>query len=274
MKTILVATDFSSAAENAAKYAADMAAVLGARLYLLNVYNIPASYSDVPLALNANDMMQEAEKNLLRLKDKLDERVRSHVPMETEVRMGLFLSELKETCERIKPYLVVLGSQGTTATERFFFGSHAVHAMQQLSWPLLTVPPEARFSAIKRIGLATDLEKVVDLVPADALKTLVNDFRAELHILHTGKSSRFDPETVFESGLLQEMIGDLKPEYHFITVQDTDQGIIDFADNNQVDMLVVLPRKHGLLEKLVHKSHTKQLVLHSHVPVMGLHNNA
>ncbi|MBL7727804.1 MAG: universal stress protein, partial [Dinghuibacter sp.] len=215
MKTILVATDFSSAAENAAKYAADMAAVLGARLYLLNVYNIPASYSDVPLALNASDMMQEAEKNLMRLKDKLDERVRNHVPMETEVRMGLFLSELKETCERIKPYLVVLGSQGTTATERFFFGSHAVHAMQQLSWPLLTVPPEARFSAIKRIGLATDLEKVVDLVPADALKTLVNDFRAELHILHTGKSSRFDPETVFESGLLQEMIGDLKPEYHF-----------------------------------------------------------
>jgi len=33
----------------------------------------------------------------------------------------------------------------------------------------------------------------------------------------------------------------------------------------------VLPKRHGLLDKLIHKSHTKQLVLHSHVPVMAFH---
>ena len=268
MKTILVATDFSAAAENAAHYAADMANAIGAGIHLLNVYNIPATYSEIPLSLNATDMMQEAEKNIELLKDKLSAH---HIKVTAEVRMGLFFSELKAVCEQLNPYIVVLGSQGSTAAERLFFGSHAVHAMQHLAWPLVAVPPEAKFSTIKRIGLATDLEKVVDMIPETKIKNLVTDFNAALHILHTGKQHEFDPDTVFESGLLQEMVGDLKPEYHFITSNDTDKGIIDFADQNQIDLLIVLPRRHGLLEKLVHKSHTKQLVLHSHVPVMALH---
>ena len=100
---------------------------------------------------------------------------------------------------------------------------------------------------------------------------LVNDFDAKLHILNTGKRKEFKPELVFESGLLQEMLGALNPEYHFITSGNTDEGILNFAEKNKIDLLIVLPKRHSLLEKLVHKSHTKQFVLHSHVPVMALH---
>ena len=92
-----------------------------------------------------------------------------------------------------------------------------------------------------------------------------------MHILNTGKKEVFKPELVFESGLLQEMLAGLKPNYHFITNKDIDEGIIDFAEKNHIDLLIVLPKRHGLLDKLVHRSHTKQLVLHSHVPVMALH---
>ena len=67
------------------------------------------------------------------------------------------------------------------------------------------------------------------------------------------------------------MLVSLKPNYHFITDKDTDEGIIDFAEKNHIDLLIVLPKRHGLLDKLIYKSHTKQLVMHSHVPVMALH---
>ena len=164
-----------------------------------------------------------------------------------------------------------MGSQGTTAAERLLFGSHTVYAMKHLVWPLITVPPQAKFSAVKKIGLACDFNKVVETTPVDEIKTLVNDFHAELHVLNTGKKEVFNPELVFESGLLQEMLAALKPEYHFITNENTDEGIMDFAEKNNIDLLVVLPKRHGLLEKLFLKSHSKQLVLHSHVPVMALH---
>ena len=48
MKTIIVATDFSSTALNAANYAADMALAINADLLLLYVYQLPVSYSEVP----------------------------------------------------------------------------------------------------------------------------------------------------------------------------------------------------------------------------------
>jgi len=46
---------------------------------------------------------------------------------------------------------------------------------------------------------------------------------------------------------------------------------MDFEEKNKIDLLIVLPRRHNLLGSIFHKSHTKQLVLHSHVPVMALH---
>ena len=271
MKIILVATDFSPAALNAVNYAAEMALAINADILLLHVYQIPVVYLEVPVIVDEEGLMQEAEKNINKIKKQLIGKTGGKLNIQTEVRTGVFFQDLRTVCERINPYTVVMGSQGTTASERLFFGSHAVYAMKHLMWSLITVPIEATFSSVKKIGLACDFNKVVSTTPVDEIKMLVKDFHAELHILNTGKKEGFKPELIFESGLLQEMLATLKPNYHFITNQNTDEGIMEFAEKNHIDLLVVLPKRHGLLDKLIHKSHTKQFVLHSHVPVMALH---
>jgi hypothetical protein len=164
-----------------------------------------------------------------------------------------------------------MGSQGTTAAEHLFFGSNTVHAMKHLAWPLITVPDGLIFSSIKKIGIACDFEKVADTIPVDEIKMLVHDFNAELHILNTGSKKEFKPGLVSESRSLQEMLGVLRPNFHFITNENTDLGIIDFAEKNHIDLLIVFPKRHSLLDRMMHKSHTKQLVLHCYVPVMALH---
>ena len=268
MKTILVATDFSPAALNAANYAADMALAINADILLLHVYQIPVVYLEVPV-VNEEDMMQEAEKDINKIKEQLTRKTSGKLNIGTEVRVGVFFQELNTVCERIKPYNVVMGSQGTTAPERLFFGSHAVYAMKHLTWPLITVPPGATFSSVKTIGLACDFDKVVDSTPVDEIKMLAKDFNAELHILNTGKKEVLKPELIFESGLLPEMSEPLKPKYHFIANENTDESIMDFAEKNHINLLVVLPKRDGLFDKLIDKSYTKQLVLYSHVPVMA-----
>jgi len=271
MKTIVVATDFSPAALDAANYAMDMASAIHADVLLLHVYSMPVSFSEIPVALSIEELQKDAEKGISVLKDQMIQKKAGKVNVSSEVRLGSFFPELKTVCDKIKPYTVVMGSQGTTAAERLLFGSHAVYAMKHLEWPLITVPKGAALSTIEKIGLACDFDKVVDTIPADEIKTLVKDFNAKLHILNTGKKKEFEPELVFESGLVQEMLGSLKPEYHFITSENTDAAILEFAEKNKIDLLVVLPKRHGLLDKLVHKSHTSRFVLHSHVPVMALH---
>ena len=49
MKLLLVPTDFSPMADNAMKYAMDMAKSTNANLMLVNMYQIPISFSEVPL---------------------------------------------------------------------------------------------------------------------------------------------------------------------------------------------------------------------------------
>lgn len=271
MKTILVATDFSPAATNAANYAAEMALTINANILLFHVYQIPVGYLEVPIPLSPEDLLMGAEKQIKDLKEQLSKKTNNKLYIATEIKMGSFFAELKNACERVTPYTVVMGSQGTTAAEHLFFGSNAVHAMKHLAWPLITVPDGLIFSSIKKIGLACDFEKVADTIPVDEIKMLVHDFKAELHILNTGSKKEFKPELISESRLFQKMLGALKPNYHFITNENTDLGTIDFAEKNHIDLLIVFPRRHSLLDKIMHKSHTKQFVLHSYVPIMSLH---
>lgn len=271
MKTILVATDFSPAATNAANYAAEMALAINADVFLLHVYQIPPGYFEVSIAVNLEDIRIGAEKQLNDLKEQLSKKTNNKLHISTEVRMGTFFVELKNVCESVTPYTVVMGSQGTTAAKHLLFGRNTVYAMKHLVWPLITVPDGVIFSSIKKMGLACDFERVADTIPVDEIKMLLDDFKAELHILNTGSTKEFKPGLISESRLLQEMLGALKPNYHFITNENTDLGIIDFAEKNHIDLLIVFPKRHSLVDKIFHKSHTRQLVLHSYVPVMALH---
>jgi len=271
MKTIIVATDFSPVAVNAANYAADMALAIHANLLLLHIYQIPVVYLEVPVANNEDEFIRDAEESILKLKDDLNRKTGNQLQIDTEVRTGIFFPDLKEVCERVQPFAVVTGSQGTTATDHFLLGTHAVFAMRNLMWPLITVPPGATFSAIRKIGFACDFSDVTDTAPVDEIKAIINQFHAELHIINTRKGEAFIPRVNAEAGMIQEMLGTLKPHYHFIINENIDQGIIDFTENNNIDLLIVSPKHHSLLDKIIHRSHTKKLVLHSHIPVAALH---
>jgi nucleotide-binding universal stress UspA family protein len=272
MKTILVATDFSPSAANAANYAADMALAINADLLLLYVYKLPVSYEDVGIPFNEGNFIADAEKRINELKNQLSERTGGKLHIDTKVRMAVsFQQELENVCEDVKPYSVVMGSQGTTATEHLFFGSHAFYAMKRLMWPLIAVPPAAIFSSIKKIALACDYINVLITTPLDEIKLLVHDFKAKLHVLNTAKKLVTSPDVDFESGLLKEMLSSLNPDYHFITSEYTDEAIMNFVEKHNIDLLIVLPKRHDLVDKLIHKSHTKQMVLHCQVPVMALH---
>src|SRR5664279_4564371 len=264
MKTILVATDFSPAALNAANYAADMAVAIHANILLLYVYHMPDVYSEVPLTGDDEDVIGNVEISMIELKRDLIIRTKSKAIIGTQIRMGAFFEELQTVCEQMKPYTVVMGSQGKSAAERMVFGGHTVYASKHLMWPLITVPTGAGFSSIKKIGFACDLNEVASSTPVDEIKRLVTDFNAKLLVLNIGRKDVFHPDLVSESETLQKILEPVKASCHFITHENADKGIIDFVEKSHIDLLVVLPKRRGLLE-LFHKSHSKQLVLHSHV---------
>lgn len=274
MKVIIAPTDFSDFSVNAVNYAADMASSIHASLALLNVCQIPMSFSEVPVpAETLTNLVKDAEKRIEKLKETLVKRTGGRIRIYAEVKTGFVIQELQEYCNLLKPYAVVMSTQGAGAVERFLFGSNTTSAMKHILWPLIVVPPQAEFTSIRKIGLACDMKNVMDTAPVDEIKALVKEFKASLHVIHinTGDDIKYGPEIVDQSGQLQEMLDELHPSYHFLDEVDVEEGLSAFADTNKLDLLIVVPKKHNVISTLFHKRHSKQLVMHTHVPVMAVH---
>jgi nucleotide-binding universal stress UspA family protein len=274
MKTIIVPTDFSPAATNAMNYAVDMAMAINSTVLLLHVYQVPVSYTEVPVVLvSVDELRKGAEAQLEELKKGVDRVTSGKIKVYSEVRMGNVIDELTQLSEQIKPFAVVMGTKGHSAVDMALFGSNTLTAIKKLHWPVICVPPGKEFgSGIKKIGLACDFREVVDSTPTYAIKEIVKEFNGELHVLNVDyDNQQFNPETPEQSALLHTLLEELKPQYHFIQHRDIEDGINEFAEKNNLDLVIAIPKKHKLLEGLFKKSSTRQLVFESHVPVMCVH---
>ena len=274
MKTIIVPTDFSPVSINAVNFAVNMAEGIEASLLLLNVYNIPVSYSEVPIMLvSVDEMKKSSEDQLEALKKNILHVTSGKIKVYTESRMGNTVDELEELCKHIQPFAVVMGAKGKTSIEKVVFGSTTLTAIRHLTWPVICVPPGKEYGkGIKKIGFACDFKQVVETTPVQFIRQIVKEFNAELHILNVDyKEKHFRPETPEQSFLLHNLLEDVKPFYHFINNPDIEDGINEFAESNNLDLVIAIPKKHNLLGGIFKPSSTKQLVFQSHIPVMCVH---
>jgi nucleotide-binding universal stress UspA family protein len=274
MKTIVAPVDFSAISLNAADYAADLACVTGKDLSLLHVCMTPLSFSEVPApAYSIAELVADAEEKMKELKEKIMFRIKDRIKVHTAVKQGGVVQEIDNYCAEVNPYAVVMGTESAGAFERFLSGGKTISAVRQLSWPLIVVPPEVKFASIRKIGLACDFRKVVETIPVREIEDLVKEFKAELHVLHVSTESgeAFSEVTIDESGWLQDILGELKPKYHFINDKDVEKGIAEFADKNDLDLLINIPKRQNLDIKIFQHSHSTRQVLHTHVPVMAIH---
>ncbi|HRO71737.1 MAG TPA: universal stress protein [Chitinophagaceae bacterium] len=273
MRTIIVPTDFSPNALYAASYAADLANLIGAVLELAHVYDLPVAVSEIPVSYPVEDIEAEIQSQLNNLKEKLSIRTAGRIPIKTTIMRGDVIAEINKHCESVQPYAIVIGAESAGPMKRLMFGGRTINATKTLMWPLIIVPPYTLFRNIRKIGLACDFRDVIETVRVQEIKDIVKEFKADLHILHIsdGENDSIDPKTVEESALLEEMLGDLNPIYHFLHEPDIDKGIRDYVHKNRLDLLIIIPKKHGLIDKIFHHSHSKDLVLHAPLPILSLH---
>ncbi len=274
MKTIIIPTDFSPIATNSMHYGIDMATSINASILLLHVYQVPVSMTDVPIVLvSVDELKKQAEEKMAELKKQVEHITSGSLKVYTEARLGNVVDELEDLCKHIKPFAVIMGTKGSSAVERVLFGSTTLTAIRHLTWPVITIPPGKTFATgIKKIGLACDFRDVVQTTPTALIKDFVKEFNAELHVLNVDYQERhFKPDTPEQSALLHTMLQEMNPVYDFIRHKDIEDGINEFAEKNNLDIIITIPKKHKLLEGLFKPTSTRQLVFESHIPVMCVH---
>ena len=122
MNTILVPTDFSPAAANAAVYAAQLAQQIEATVLLLHVYQLPVPMTEYPVMMvSAGELKKGADEGLQRTKEEAQKRFPG-VVFETESRLGDIATEIEDACKERDPFALVVGTKDLSGFERFLFG--------------------------------------------------------------------------------------------------------------------------------------------------------
>lgn len=271
MEKIIVAVDFSEAAENAAVYAAQLALEIHAEIILFHAYQYPALIGDVPYPAEAYRYVEEdAEANMKNLAETLSAKTGGRRVAHTELREGDFVHQLSDFCASQKPGFVVLGTNGITAAGKFFFGSQALQAIRRIPFPVLTVPPGIRHQDISRLGLITDLSRADTGLPVAAAKIITSSMHAKLFAAHiTSGNDSVDRQDI-DAQRLQKLFGGVPVELHYVREEDFEDGVIKFVELYNIDLLVVIPSKHTFFNRLFHTTHTERLLKHPFIPMLFL----
>ncbi len=273
MKKIVACTDFSDNSRIAIDYAFDLAQHYKAELVLLHSYLVPVPVSEVPVTTEMfQQSAKDAEENINRIKESLLAKNTTRINISTYIENENLLLCLEEFCKKNKPDVVVLGTRGQRDIIDVLVGSNTLRVIQHLTCPVLVVPAESRFKSLTKIGFACDFEKVVETTPVELLKKLVDDFNAQLFVLNVDyQNKHFTADTPEESMLLDHLLFKLKPRYQFLEGKDMPSTINEFAQKNDLDLLITIPKKHSFFERFFKGTHTRQLIYHTHIPLLCVH---
>jgi nucleotide-binding universal stress UspA family protein len=274
MTTILVPTDFSDTARNAALYAIELACDLSIQnIILYNAYQAPVSADPSMPAVQLFDidvLKKSSRDGLEKFRDELQSSCTRPLLFEIKSEFQLLTSGVEELCKQQPIDAVVMGITGGNKVEEVLIGSNTISVAKHVHVPVFIVPHNASYKKIKEVVLACDFKKVAETMPVKAIKNILDLTKAHLHILNVSEKPT-KPGDQFESLLLDNLFQGYNPEYHFIHDTHFAEAINNFADSNSIDLIITIPKKHGLFEGLFKKSHTKSLAFHSHVPLMVIH---
>jgi len=274
MNTILVPVDNGDASKNAVIYAAKLAADLGKNIQLINAYQVPISYTEVPLVTLSLAQIEEASKALLEnYKNDIRELTTDDIEIYTESVYGEIENEIKKTIEKIEPYLIIIGTGGRSGLGKLFMGSTSLNIIKETKTPVLIIPPTLKYKGYQKIGLTSDFEDVIEHTSTKVISEIVGKLKAKLTVIHVDyERYHFTASTPMETMNLDNMLTELKPTYSYIENKDTIEGIINYVNQNEIDLLVVFPKKHSWFEQIFEKSKTRQLIQASIKPILCLRN--
>ncbi|MBK8490135.1 MAG: universal stress protein [Saprospirales bacterium] len=280
MKKILLPTDFSTYSKVAIQYALEL---FGKEVYpeeatfvLMHAFSPDSApiLSSSPYVyaspIHRRDVVRNAEKTLAGVcaeyrqqypKQTIKERLIEGNPAEAI----LYMAQEEEVD------LIVMGTMGMGVLERAVLGSVALGVSRDAHCPVLIVPGEAKFKRPQKLVFATDFRNLEDLHMLDPLRDLVDVFEPHFMLLHiyTEMDTSAEEKTRMNH-ILQDYFDTGAYSHFFLKRHDPVEGVEEFVEGFDVDLLALVGQERGFFEKLFHKSLTRNMVIHSEIPVFIL----
>ncbi len=266
MKTILVATDFSAASNNALKYALAFAKAFKSRLIVYHGFRIIYT-TDVLMSPQQvkEDCREELQKQILACNQITQVDVKIIVEESVSI-----LHSIQNIAKANEAELIFMGMKNNGRAMRKLFASTAVDLAHVSTIPLVIVPEKAPLTLPVNILLANDIHADTDLEILNPISEITSHLNAQLFIVRVVKedSQEAEEKTQFEKGISR--LAALHPQYIFAHDQNVNHKLAELLNQCKADMVVMVPHQHGVFDRLINSSKTNYMLFHSHIPVMVL----
>jgi nucleotide-binding universal stress UspA family protein len=143
IKRIVVGTDFSETAERAVDAAVDLAAQVGAVVWLVHAYELPMySFPDGVVVASTDAAQRITTAALERLEAGVERRKERGVSIQSVLRMGTVWDELNGVATEQNAEVIVVGTHGRRGFSRVMMGSVAERMVRTAVCPLLVIRGE------------------------------------------------------------------------------------------------------------------------------------
>ncbi|MGF1534073.1 MAG: universal stress protein [Bernardetiaceae bacterium] len=263
MQTVVLPTDFSGLARETMQYAAPIFSAHPIHFVLLHSYL--AGSSAEALAQEAH-VQEQLEKELAYL--------RAAYPKHTfrgHAQEGDLDRVLSDQVEKNNADLLLMGTRGLQSGKYAFWGTHTSNALQNVACSTLVIPEGSVLSGAQQIVFATDFAGDEPPEALEQLLQIAQRLNARLSVLHILPPQRSAGQDSLSGLRFLHEQKQVPVSVHFTRSQEVMEGILQYIKYHPTDILAVLTRSRSLIERLFHRSITKELVLHSHVPLLALH---
>lgn len=270
---ILCPVDFSETSLNALEYAVSIAEKHKADLSL--VYVFTEEYYNEQLNEGVKNYLEYEEDFNAKLEVIANEVESKHFSCSAHVLGGKFLKSIESFIKLKTIDFVVVGTKGLGDVFDKIVGSNTIKLIDNLDIPILTVPKKASFEGLDKVVFATSYREE-DKIALRKLSEFSSPFNSKITVLHLSKR-----DNLIEEMLLSNFKEDLKAimdckNISFDNRTYTDSlvlGIDKYMLEEQSNVLTILMEKRNLIDRLFHKSVTKELSYIMDFPILVYKNN-
>lgn len=267
-----------------------MAKASGASLRIMHVMYDPIVQADLPgygyggQGGTAESVLYhteiDARKNLrhrleyYETKAELDQ---IHLDISLILRSGFPESEIAGECRTWQPDLILMGTHGRGHVAQTLLGSVSARLIEQVPIPVLAIPREVSYQPISHILYASAME-ARDGKNACAIMKLFEKFSPTVSCVNVcvdtlTKMQPWQYNTIREEleHLIRTDCAADKLRFDVLEGSKLDEQLNAYIEEHNMDILVMAMHHRNLLEKLFSRSQTKNMLSHSHIPLLAMH---
>ncbi|MEQ8470087.1 MAG: universal stress protein [Marinoscillum sp.] len=274
VKNILVPIDFSACSKNALKFAISMAKKFGAKIHMVNAVHMHHPHPDfiggslidsimIDYETQVKESFKELESEIIELKD---------VPHEADRFISYLTDAIYSESEQKNIDLIIMGTRAQHDTIEHLIGTRTTDIIETSKVPVIVIPENVSDFSIQKIGFASDLSEIKNYERLKLISDFASMFDAKVYVF----SIVDDPDklTTKDQKLLKEISARFKNNDCTARTVQSDSitdGIVNFTNAHNLDMLAMIPRQRSFFGKLFKSSVTKNIAIDIQIPLLSFH---